>query len=75
MTFIPQIRLFPSQQKLVSKYQSFLSLNFPDSDECPDSLCDGDYSDLSTVAAHIYLKNDSFAAYTDACLQTAEVCL
>ena len=69
--FIPQTRLFPSQQKLIWKYQSFLSLNFTESEE--NSADGGDYSDLNSITAKIYLKNDSFAAYTDACLQTAEV--
>ncbi len=73
---IPQIRLFPSQRKLLSKYQSFLSLNFLDHDDAPDSKVvenSLDFQELNTTLAKIYSKNESFAAYADACLQTAEV--
>ncbi|VDO15113.1 unnamed protein product [Rodentolepis nana] len=69
---VPRIRLFPSQLKLIFKYQQFLTLNFPESEDSLLSSHDKNCTELSKILAEIYLKNDSFAAYTDACLQTAE---
>lgn len=70
---VPRIRLFPSQQKLISKYQDFLTLNFLESEDSVLTAHEDNYAELSKILAEIYLKNESFAAYTDACLQTAEV--
>lgn len=70
---VPEVRLFPSQLRLLSKFRSFLSLNFLESREIVLSRRETDHKELSAVLGRIYFNNDSFAAYTDACLQTAEV--
>uniref|UniRef100_A0A5K3FUR2 RPOL_N domain-containing protein n=1 Tax=Mesocestoides corti TaxID=53468 RepID=A0A5K3FUR2_MESCO len=73
VNLVPKIRLLPSQSKLLSKYQSFLSLNFLESIE-HELVNDGsEYHELNTILAKVYSQNESFAAYTDACLQTAEL--
>ncbi|KAL5109233.1 DNA-directed RNA polymerase mitochondrial [Taenia crassiceps] len=69
---VPEVRLFPSQLRLLSKYRSFLSLNFPESREFVTSGTKTAHKELSEILGRIYFNNDSFAAYTDACLQTAE---
>ncbi|VDK23199.1 unnamed protein product [Taenia asiatica] len=69
---VPEVRLFPSQLRLLSKYRSFLSLNFLESREVVISKTETDHKELSAILGRIYFNNDSFAAYTDACLQTAE---
>ncbi|VUZ43792.1 unnamed protein product, partial [Hymenolepis diminuta] len=66
------MRLFPSQQRLISKYQDFLTLNFLGSEDSVLAAREDNYAELSKILAEIYLKNECFAAYTDACLQTAE---
>ncbi|VDM19202.1 unnamed protein product [Hydatigera taeniaeformis] len=69
---VSEVRLFPSQLRLISKYRSFLSLNFLESREIVPSGAETDHRELSSILGRIYFNNNSFAAYTDACLQTAE---